>query len=435
MTKKFVGAAVGAWLLGGVAAVALMTVPAFAADAAKTEVPKGTAAVGKALQAAVTAIQAKDYATAQTQLAAAKAAPNPNDADQVQIDKVTAYLDLNTNDMAGALAAYKRIIASPLFTQMLTPDEQAQTLKNTMILANQAKDYTTAAQVGEKLAASGTMDDKAASSLAQTYYMNKDYAKAQALAQKSADAAIAAGGKPDKATLQILMNIDTDKKDQADARKILDQLLLYYPDPHYWAEGVDITLGTTPGLKDMQLLQLYRLRILSGAEGDLIDYSAPAELAMKNGYPGEARSMLQTAASRGISGTGPKLAPVQAKAAADEKTLAANDASAAKAADGKLDLIVAEQYYGYGRYAEAETAAKRAVSKGGTKDPEEAKMVLGIAQAAQGKYADAQQTFQQVGGSDAQKKIAHLWIIYAQSKTSPAATPAPATTPSPAPAH
>jgi hypothetical protein len=185
----------------------------------------------------------------------------------------------------------------------------------------------------------------------------------------------------------------------------------------------------------MQVLQLYRLRIISGATGSSSDYTLPSDLASKSGYPGEARSILQTASSRGISGTSAKLNAVQAKAAADEKTLATNEANGAKSANGQLDLIVAEQYYGFGRYAESEAAAKRAISKGGVKDPEEAKMVLGAAQAAQNKYADAQQTFQTVGGGDAQKKIAHLWIIYAQSKAQPAAAPAPAATPSPAPAH
>jgi hypothetical protein len=55
-------------------------------------------------------------------------------------------------------------------------------------------------------------------------------------------------------------------------------------------------------------------------------------------------------------------------------------------------------------------------------------MLIGAAQTAQGKYADAVQTFSQVSGSPAVNKAAHLWSLYAQSKqgrasAAPAAQP------------
>jgi tetratricopeptide (TPR) repeat protein len=431
MKTNLVRGALGAWLLGTAAVVAVAMTPAPVLAAAKAPSgPHTSPAVGKALQAALAAVQGKDFASAQAALAAAKAVPGPTDVDLAEIDEVSVYLALSMNDHPTALALYKRIIASPLFPAVETPDQQKQSLKNAMMLANEAKDYAMASQIGERIANSGSMDDKAAGSLAEAYYYNKEYAKAQSLAQKSIDAAIAQGVPPDRGAIQIVMNIYSDQKDQANARKMLEMLARYHPDSEVWAKMVDITIGTTPGMKDMQLLQLYRLRVLSGADGDASDYNVGADLAMKNGYPGEARTILQTAAARGVAGVSGKLAEARAKAAADEKTLAGNDASAAKAASGQLDTLVAEQFFGYGRFAEAETAAKRAISKGGSKDPEEPKMILGMALASDGKYADAIQAFSQVGGNEAQKKIAHVWTVYAQSKSQPAttaaATPAPA---------
>lgn len=420
MKTNFARAAVSAWLLG-TAAAALAMAPAISIAADKPAAgPKATKAVGIELQAAITAAQANDFATAQQHIAAAKAAPDQNDFDPVEIDIVSAFVALGQNDHAAALAAYKRIIASPYFTQAEKPEDQVATLKNTMMLQAEAKDYAGAIQSGERLAASGSLDDKAAASLATAYYFNKDYAKARSLAQKAIDAATAAHTKPDQSAMQIMFNSYADQNDQENARKYLEMMISYYPDANSWAKLIDNAVR--PGLSEMQLLQLYRLRVLSGAKGDAEDYILGADLAIKNGYPGDARSMLQAASSRGVSGISAKLSQAQAKAAADEKTLAANDAAAAKAKTGQMDVLVAEQYYGYGRFAEAAAAAQRAISKGGLKDPEEPKMIVGMSLASSGKYPEAIQALQQVGGSDGQRKMAHLWVIYAQSKSG--ATPA-----------
>ncbi len=431
MSKKLVRAALSAWLLGGVAAVAITaaTVPAQAADTAPAK-PKTTKGVGLALQAALAAAQAKDMTTAQAKLAEARAVTDVTEFDRVEIDQVAAYIAINStpSDHPGALAAYKSAIANPSFS-MLDPGEQASTLKNAMILCNEIKDFAGAVQIGERVMATGHMDDATAGSLAVAYYYNKDYAKARTLAQKSIDAAVAGGNKPDQGTLQIMLKSYADQKDETNARKALEQLTLYYGNdpatgPDLWDQMISIAWPA--GLKDMQILQLYRLRYLSAATSDAGDYSAGAELAMKNGYPGEARNILQLGAQRGKGSGGAALTEARNKAAADEKTIASSDAAGAKSPNGQGDTLTAEQYYGYGRYAEAETAARRAIGKGGAKDPEEAKMVLGMALTAEGKYADAVQAFAQVGGNDGQRKIAHVWSVYAQGHAQTAAASAPA---------
>jgi hypothetical protein len=76
-------------------------------------------------------------------------------------------------------------------------------------------------------------------------------------------------------------------------------------------------------------------------------------------------------------------------------------------------------------YAEAETLAKAAKEKGGVTDPTEPDMVLGMAQAAQNKYADAAQTFAGVSQSNpASARVARLWGYYAKVKANPTAAAA-----------
>ncbi len=87
-------------------------------------------------------------------------------------------------------------------------------------------------------------------------------------------------------------------------------------------------------------------------------------------------------------------------------------------------MQLAEDYYGYGRYSDAEAAARRAIAKGGMKDPPEAHMVLGMALVGLGRHGDAVQAFQHASGTPAATKIAHLWQVYAQSKSQPASAAA-----------
>jgi tetratricopeptide repeat protein len=118
-------------------------------------------------------------------------------------------------------------------------------------------------------------------------------------------------------------------------------------------------------------------------------------------------------------------------AATDERQLPSIAASAAKSRTGEQDVKLAEDYWGYGRFADAEAAARRAIGKGGMKDPSEGQMLLGMLLVVQGKYDDAVQTLAQVHGNPARMADAHLWTIYAQAQAKKAGGAAPA----PAPSH
>jgi Flp pilus assembly protein TadD len=146
----------------------------------------------------------------------------------------------------------------------------------------------------------------------------------------------------------------------------------------------------------------------------------------KAGYPGETVSMLEHGLQKGEIKPGDQtagpLAAARQKTVEDKRALPGFDAQAKARKTGDFDVKVAETYYGYGQYAEAEAAARRAMSKGGVKNPAEAPMLLGMSLARQGKNAEAVDVFSKVGGNANEQKIAHLWTLYAQRKyTTPAA--------------
>jgi tetratricopeptide (TPR) repeat protein len=83
----------------------------------------------------------------------------------------------------------------------------------------------------------------------------------------------------------------------------------------------------------------------------------------------------------------------------DARELPEAVASAEKSKSGEQDRCkLGEDYWGYGRFADAEAAARRAMAKGGLKDPGEGNLLLGATLVAQGKYDEAIQTFGQVNG-------------------------------------
>ncbi len=413
MKMKSIRAALAAGLFGAASLVALH---AAAADAPSG--PKVSAAVGKPLGDAQTLMKAGDLKGAMDKVNEAAAVPNHTADDDYVINEFRANIAVGLKDYDTATTAFEAMANSP----SLPAAQKASTLHNAIILATNAKHYAKAVQYGTELQALGPLDDKDAAALSESYYYTNDYVHAKEMAQKSIDTAKAAGQLPDRGALQIVMNSEANSKDEAGAEATLEELAADYGDPSDWGQILDLALGTK-GLRDIDALYLNRLRIVTGATGRSDDYILVGNVALQMGFPGEARAALEQGIQKGVvseSGkAGALLAQARSKAAIDEKSIGAQIAEGDKQG-GEYNVKLAEALYGYGRYAEAETAARRAMAKGGVKDPSEPSMVLGMALAGEGKYSEAATTFQSVNGGAATNKAAHLWMIYAQHK---AATP------------
>ena len=424
MKMKSIRAALAAGLFGAASLVALHA--AAAADAPSG--PKVSAAVSKPLGDAQTLMKAGDLKGAMDKINEAAALPNLSADDTYVINEFRANAAVGLKDYDTATIAFEAMADSP----SMPADQKASTLHNAIILATNAKHYAKAVQYGAELQAIGPLDDKDAAALSEAYYYTNDYAHAKEMAQKSIDTAKAAGQLPDRGALQIVMNSDANSKDEAGAEATLEELAGDYGDPSDWGQILDIALGTK-GLRDIDALYLNRLRIVTGATGKADDYLLVGNVALQMGFPGEARAALEQGIQKGVISEGGKagamLAQARSKAAVDEKSIGAQIAAGDKQG-GEYNVKLAEALYGYSRFADSEAAARRAIAKGGTKDPTEASMVLAMALTGEGKYSDAVTTFQSVSGGPATNKAAHLWTVYAQHKVAPpapaAATAAPA---------
>ncbi len=434
MNKKIVRAAFAAILLSTTASVAPVATPASAAsDKDKKPEKSISLPVIKPMIEVQKAVQAGDWTTAMAKLKEAQAVPNRTPYDDYKINQFIAFAAVNMKDYPTAVTAYEAMAASP----EEEPADKAGTRHNLVLLNFDAKDYAKTIKYGEELVALGSVDEKIATTLAQSYYFTNDYPKAEQWAKKVIDADAAANKQPDQGALSVLLSAQAKQNKQGDAANTLELLAANYGKPSDWGQLIDVALGT-PGIQNPDGLDLYRLRDAAGAMQDADDYALMATIALQLGYPGEAKTILDQGIAAGRLTTTGKAAnqykSAVAGAASDDKTLPKFAVESAARKTGDYDEKLAETYFGYKRYDEAETVARRALTKPGGKDPLQTKMVLGMALARQGKYQDAIAVFKEVedgGGRAARARAAHLWSSFCHSKLTPstAAATAPANQP------
>ncbi|MEJ0026737.1 MAG: tetratricopeptide repeat protein [Rhizomicrobium sp.] len=417
MTMRFARAALFACLMGTASAFVLTasTAPAFAAKASG---PSVSAPVAKLLQPAQKLLEAKDYKGAMELIKQAQALPDLTEFDKYTVNNFLASAAIGAADYDTADTAYEAMADSPAM-----PDAEKQaTLHNAMLLATQAKHYDKAIKYGTAyLALGGAPDPTVIGTLAQAYYFANDFTNAAAFAQKSLDAT-PPGQPPNRGALEIKLGALIKAKREAEAVATLETVVTYYNDPDDWGQIIDTSFAVK-GIKDMEALHIYRLRLVVHASGQPSDYTLPANLCLAPSVsmPAEAVAFLDAGHVGGAD-----LAKAQAAAARDRAVLPAFE-TLAKKSGADILLKLAETYYGYGRYADAEATARAALAKGGPKlDVAEANMLIGESLIKQGKVADAVAAFNAVSNpSPGYAKAQHLWLLYANSKYATASTATP----------
>jgi len=294
------------------------------------------------------------------------------------------------------------------------PDaDKANVYKPALQLALNAKHYDKGVKYAKLWQASTPPPSGADLGLiSQALYLGGDFAGATAIAQKNIDTATAAGQKPARNDLDIFLAGQVKQKDEAGAEKTLEALVANYNLPDDWGQLMGVAL-TTKGMRDIDYIYMGRLMFLQGGKMRPEDASLIGATASRLGFLGEA-VQAQKLGGTGFTDPGPKVD-------ADKKSFPAQVAAGAKQ-NGVYNVKTAEAAYGYEMFADAETLAKQAKAKGGVPDPTEPDMVLGMAQAAQNKYAEAAQTFASINQPNpASARVVRLWTYYVKAKANPAA--------------
>jgi hypothetical protein len=389
-----------------------------AAPAAKAA-PAGeiSSAVGKPLNTAIAAINAKKWPDA---LTAAKEAQGlaKTDYEKMKVNQFMTLILVNSGDIPGATAAAEA--AADTAPDVIPAEDKLQVYRNGATLALNAKHADKALAYAKQLEALNSPDPAIQDLVGKALYAGGDPG-AITYFQKQVDTAVAAGHAPSHDALQMLMLSQIKAKDEAGAEKTMVQSVLYFNDKNDWKQIIDVTMST-PGIRDIDAVWLGRLLMRCGADVSKENADLIGTTAQKAALYGDA----QMAQSKGAT-----LNLDPARVASDKAGLT-QQVQMGASQNGVFNIKLAEALFGYGMYDQAESVARTAQTKGGA-DASEVTMVIGMAQTEQGKYADAVATFGQVkGGSPATPRVAELWSVYAKVKGGMVPTATAAAAPAPA---
>lgn len=255
--------------------------------------------------------------------------------------------------------------------------------------------------------------------LADSYKRSNNPQAALAMVQKELEAAKASGAKPSETSIRSALQASYDAKQLAPSTEYAAMLAQYYPSPASWNISTSI-VRQLASLQNAENLDLMRLMNVTGAMKDKRDYLEYLQNVDPRAFPGEAVKIMDQGLAKNLltQADVPDRGNSAGRVAADKASLPATERDALKPAATAAQVTGAgDVFLSYEDYPKAETLYKAALAKSGV-DANKANLRLGMAQAMQGKAADAQATLAKVTGTRA--PVAKLWAAYAASKATPA---------------
>lgn len=362
--------------------------------------------------AAVLTAQGGDLNAAKAQIPAVVAAVKNAD-DRNAAGNLILQIGTKLNDRALQRQGLEAMLASGL-----TPAAQVGQFQFLIGgLAFDANDFAAARTALEAAQAAGFQDASLPGMLAESYF--KGGQSAQGLTYlKGAIAKMKAAGTPvPESWARRGLQVAYESKMAAEANEWAALLASTAPNPTNWGAALQV-VGALNQFDAQARLDLLRLMALTGSMTQRNEYLAYVQAADPRLMSNEVNKVLEAGLSKGVLTAGdPDYADAKRvadqRAAADRADAPKLAAEARTAASGSSALNAGDVYYSLGDFAQAEQMYQLAVTKGGV-DKDKALTRLGIAQAQQGKNAEAKSAFAQVSGARA--PIAQMWQAYVTSK-------------------
>ena len=169
-------------------------------------------------------------------------------------------------------------------------------------------------------------------------------------------------------------------------------------------------------------LDVMRLRLATDTLETADEYMEMAQLALQARLPAEGLKIVEKGFANGKLGTGTeagrhqRLKDLAIKRDAEKKASIAADATAAASERGGDALVeVGYAYVTMGQAAKGIGLIEQGIAKGNLKNPEDAKLRLGMAQIQQlSTKAKGLQTLRSLKGTDGVADIGRLWTVLAR---------------------
>jgi tetratricopeptide (TPR) repeat protein len=425
------------------AAVGLNAAPALmnnASAAQKSEAPAAAAAPKDGVRpemlklldpAAIKQLMdAKNYTEIQSRITQAEALPNRTPYEDYVINRMKLPLASATGNDALTISTLDAVINSG----KLAPADQAEFILTLGNLYYNAKNYPKAIETFKRYQKESQTPEKARSALVRAYYLSGDYATAKNELQPIIADAEKAGKAPTQEDLRLLASAASEQKDKPGYLAALEKLVTYYPSDEMWNRVIALGVLSKPGFKaEDNAVEVYRLKFAAVGKLAPDEYVDLADMVQHAGFPTEARKVLERGFADGVLGTGADAAKQRqlrdkaTKAAADDaKSIAAGEASAAKSKNGAGLVNIGWAYVTMDQFDKGIGFIQQGIAKGGLKQPDEARLRLGMAYAKAGRKDEAVKAFQDVKASGGLSDVAKYWIVLEKQSPAAAAPAAPA---------
>ena len=383
----------------------------------RAEEPQVSRAVAKTLKAANDALQAKNYAEvlAKTREAAAITPRTAYD------DYVIHYMQLPVFAAQSNYPETANAIESIIDSPYLPSTSKPQLLRTLMSIDYQQKDYEKAIQYGQRALAAGDLSSDTPLLISQSYYLTNRFKEALSGMEAIVARDEQAGRKPAERSLSLIWSCALKVKDEAAAARAVEKLILHYPKPDYWANAMAGVLKNKT-TDDRLLLMTYRLMAEVGILKRGADFTEMAQIALDQGNPGEAQSVLEQAFAKNLySDAHDKersqrlLDKVRRSAVDDRASIAKEEKAAAASASGDGLVQIGAAYLGFGQPDKALVSISAGIAKGNLKYADEAYMLLGIANERNKNSAEAVRAFNRATSNPKYAQLAKLWALEARS--------------------
>jgi len=368
--------------------------------------------LGKILKAAQDAISAKKWQEAKAKLDEAAAFPDKSPYETYAVNELAGFVAINLSDYPAAAKAFEATLNS----EYLAADQRPARLKAVAQLFYQTKAYAKVTNYGATYLKDNAGDSDMNMMVGQAYYLQNDFVNAAKYLSSAIDAAEKAGKPVKEDWLQLLQSAKYEQGDTAGLTRTLEKTVSLFPKANYWDQLITLTDKEINDSGKLDL-EIYRLRLATGAKLEPDEYREIAELAIQAGLPGEAQMVMEKAMAGGTKTERDTRLINMAKnqAEADQRTLAQSEAAAKNAANGEPLVKTGEAYLTYGNPAKAVELIKAGIAKG-PKDVERAKLRLGVAQLEAKQVGEARKTFASIAANSPYGRLGKLWSIVASQK-------------------
>lgn len=371
---------------------------AYAAEAVRAE-------IGKPLQEAqkLAAAGKNKEALAKLKETDAVGGKTPNEIYMIERTRASAAAAAGDNDAAAK--AFETVINSG----KLAPAEAPKFTQALAGIYYRAKDYPKAITWIQRALKDNPGDAQMHELLIQTYYISGKYAEAAKELQGTKGAS--------EASLQMLANIQLKQNDKEGYVQTLEKLAGAYPKSSYWADLLNRVSGK-PGFASSLSLDVLRLRLANGLLTKPSEFMEMSQLALQAGNAAEAIKIIDQGYKKGALGTGAdaarhqRLKDLAAKTQTEfDAKQAAAEAEAVKAKDADALSNMGFALVTAGKADKGLSLMEQAVKLDSARNPEAAKLHLGIAQSIAGKKAAALSTLKSVKGKDGTADLARYWTL------------------------